>query len=121
MNEKTDLTRECSDLELIINNLATGNETCDIRDDHHSLDAAIGYLRDFLQELKELNDQIIGQGNTPALLKTVHDKYTELWLFQLSFYVSSLSRVIGALWQYPNSYGGDDADDMTDGVKSNGS
>ena len=99
---QTDLSRECKDLALIIDDLATGKEICDIRDTRFSLDEAIEYLRGFLQELKELDSQIVEQGNTPELLKEVHEKYTALWLFQLSFKVDSLPRVIGGLLRYPD-------------------
>ena len=99
--EQSDLSRECKDLALIIDNLMQGKETCEIADDRYSTDDAVDYLCGFLQELNELNAQIVERGNTPELLATVHGKYTELWLFQLSFTVPSLPRVIGGLWRYP--------------------
>ena len=67
------------------------------------MDKAIEYLRGFHQELKELDSLIAEQGNTPELLEKVHEKYTALWLFQLSFKVDSLPRVIGGLLCYPDS------------------
>lgn len=97
-NEIIGLSRECEDLELIIDNLATGKETGESR---YSLEEALDYLRQYLQELKAIDAQIMEHGNTPELLKKVHDKYTELWLFQVYFRVDSLPRVIGGLWQYP--------------------
>ena len=99
---RTGLSDECKDLELIIEDLTTGKETCEIEDTHYSLEDTIDYLRHFLQELNNLNNQIVEHGNTPELLEQVHEKYSELWAFQLSFTVDSLSRVIGGLWQYPN-------------------
>jgi hypothetical protein len=53
--------------------------------------------------LKNLNKRIIDEGNTPEILKEVHDKYNELWMFQVEFYVASLPCVVGALWRYPNA------------------
>lgn len=96
------LSRECKDLAFIIENLTAGKETCEIGDTRYSLEDAIDYLRGFLQELKELDDQIAEHGNTPEMLEKVHEKYTELWLFQLNFTVDSLPRVIGSLWRYPD-------------------
>ena len=86
----------------IIEGLTTGKETYREEDTRYSLEEALNYLREYLQELKDLNVQIIDKGNTPELLKKVHDKYTELWLFQLFFPVDSLPRVIGPLWRYPD-------------------
>ena len=99
---QTDLSNICKDLEIIIDDLATGKETYREEDTRYSVEEALDYLREYLQELKDLNDQIIDKGNTPELLKKVHDKYTELWLFRLYFPVNSLPRVIGPLWRYPN-------------------
>lgn len=96
------LSRECRDLEQIINDLADGKETCEIGDTRYTIGDAIDYLRGYLQELQDLNGQLIKHGNTPELLEKVHSKYTELWLFQLSFTVDSLPRVIGRLWHYPD-------------------
>lgn len=90
------------DLELIIEGLATGKETYREEETRYSLEEALDYLREYLQGLKDLNNQIVEQGNTPALLKKVHEKYTELWLFQLYFPVDSLPSVIGPLWRYPD-------------------
>lgn len=100
---RTNLNSECKDLELIIEGLETGKETYKKEDVKYPLNEALSYLREFLQEIKSLNDQIIENGNTPELLDEVHQKYSELWLFQLHFYVDSLSRVVGGLWRYPNS------------------
>ena len=100
--EKVGLSEECKDLEQIINNLAIGKETYEIEDDRYSLEEVIEFLRDYLQELKELDAQIVEQGNTPELLKKVYDKYTELWLLQLYCRVDSLPRVIGPLMHYAN-------------------
>lgn len=102
MNQ-TGLTRECSNLQVIIDDLSSGKETCEIGDTRYTLDDAIDYLRGFLQELIALDAEIAKQGNTPAMLEEVHKKYTELWLFQLSFTVASLPRVIRGLLYYPNS------------------
>ena len=51
----------------------------------------------------KFNAEIIEKGNTPEMLEKVHKKYTELWLFQLSFTVESLPRVIRVLLYYPIS------------------
>ena len=99
---RTNLNNICEDLELIIEGLTTGKGIYREEDTRYSLEEALNYLREYLQELKDLNVQIIDKGNTPELLKKVHDKYTELWLFQLFFPVDSLPRVIGPLWRYPN-------------------
>ena len=80
---RTNLNNICEDLELIIEGLTTGKEIYREEDTRYSLEEALNYLREYLQELKDLNVQIIDKGNTPELLKKVHDKYTELWLFQL--------------------------------------
>ena len=55
-----------------------------------------------MQELQTLNEQIAEQGNTEELLKIVQEKYTELWIFQLSFTIQSLSNVIDGLRRYPD-------------------
>ena len=102
--ERHELTRECKNLELIINMLETGKETFDISDPQNTPEDPLKFLRDYLQELKKLNSRIIKQGNTPELLKAVHDKYSELWTFQLLCSVKSLHRVIGPLWTYPKPY-----------------
>lgn len=99
---RTNLNNICEDLELIIEGLTTGKEIYREEDTRYSLEEALNYLREYLQELKDLNVQIIDKGNTPELLKKVHDKYTELWLFQLFFPVDSLPRVIDPLWRYPD-------------------
>ena len=98
------LNRECMNLERIIEDLATGKEKCADDDPQYSLNEALDYLREYLQELKELNNQILEQGNTPELLKKVHDKYTELWLFGVYYPVNSLPLVVGPLLHYPDSY-----------------
>ena len=100
--EQVGLSEECKDLELIINNLVIGKETYEIEDDRCSFEEAIDYLRDYLQELKDLDAKSVKKGNTPELLKKVYEKYTELWLFQVYFRVESLPRVIGALMHYAN-------------------
>ena len=99
---RSDLNTECKDLKLIIDGLAAGEETYNEEETQYSLEEALDYLRGFLQELNDLNDQIIMNGNTAELLEEVHKKYTELWLFQLYFHVYSLPRVIGGLLRYPN-------------------
>lgn len=99
---KTDLNDECRNLEIIIDNLLTGKEMCEISNEQFSLNDIIDYLRGFLEELKSLNNKIIDCGNTQELLKEVYNKYSELWLFQLSFTIDSLPLVIGGLWRYPN-------------------
>lgn len=99
---RSDLNIECKDLELIIDGLAAGKETYNKEETQYSLAEALDYLRGFLQELKDINNRIIEDGNTPELLEEVHKKYTELWLFQLYFYVDSLPRVVGGLWRYPS-------------------
>lgn len=96
------LSSKCKNLELIIENLTAGKETCEIGDDRYSLEDVIDYLRGFLQELKDLDDQIAKHGNTPEMLEKVYEKYTELWLFQLTFSIESPPRVIGGLWRYPD-------------------
>ncbi len=102
------LSKECKDLEQIIDNLALGketfdNETYEIEGTEYTPEEAIDYLRDYLQELKDLDNQIAKLGNTPELLETIHNKYIELWLFQLHFSIASLPRVIGRLLRYPNN------------------
>ncbi len=99
---RTNLNNECNNLKLIIDNLKTGKESCRIEDSNRSLDDVIDYLNGYLQELNNLNDQIVENGNTSEMLQEVHDKYTELWLFQLSYYIDSLPIVIGGLLYYPN-------------------
>ena len=100
--KRTDLCFECRELAHIIDNLATGKESCEIGDTRYSLDDVLDFLRGYLQELKDLNERLAEHGNTPELLKEVHEKYTEPWLFQVSFTVQSLPRVIGGLLYYPN-------------------
>ncbi len=99
---RSDLNRECENLEIIIENLISGKDKCEILDDRFSMPQIIDYLRGFLEELKSLNNRIIQDGNTKELLKEVYDKYSELWLFQVEFYVDSLVAVVRGLWRYPN-------------------
>ena len=40
-----------------------------MEDDRYSLDLVINWLQSFLEELKDLNNEILAQGNTPELLK----------------------------------------------------
>lgn len=100
--ERIGLSTECDYLELIIQNLELGTETCDIDDGRYTLADVIVYLRGYLQELNALDAKIVKSGNTPELLEEVYDKYSELWVFQLSFYIPSLPNVIGGLRRYPN-------------------
>ncbi len=101
--EKVGLSDEIKNLELIIDDLTEGRETCEISDPKNTFEDALEYLRDYLQELKDLDKQIAENGNTPEMLKAVHDKYSELWLFQLMCTVQSLPRVIGPLMSYPKT------------------
>ena len=102
--EKVGLSEEIKKLELIIDDLAAGREECEISDQKNTLEDALEFLRDYLQELKDLDQQIAENGNTPEMLKKVHDKYSELWVFQLMCTVQSLPRVIGPLMSYPKAY-----------------
>ena len=97
------LNQACMNLEQIIEDLVTGKERCADVNPQYSLEEALDYLREYLQELKELNNQIMEQGNTPELLKKVHDKYTELWLFGVDYPVNSLPLVVGPLAYYSAS------------------
>lgn len=99
--ERIGLSEECKDLALIIENLKTGKENCDIGDPQYALADVIDYLQGYLQELIALDARIVECGNTPDLLKEVYKKYSELWVFQLSFYIASLPSIIGRLWRYP--------------------
>lgn len=99
---RRDLISECNNLEQTIDNLMNGKEVCRINDKQHSLYEVIEFLQDYLQELKDLNGELLAQGNTPELLEKVHDKYTELWLFQASYTINSLPVVIGGLMKYPD-------------------
>ena len=100
--ERIGLSEECKDLSLIIENLKTGKETCDIGDSQYTLADVIDYLQGYLQELIALDARIVECGNTSELRKEVYEKYSELWAFQLSFYIASLPSVVGGLWRYPN-------------------
>ncbi len=100
---KSDLKKECTELETIIDNLESGKETCLFDDEKYSFEEVLAFLHDYLQDLKDLSNQLAEQGNTPELLKKVHSKYDELWLFQLYCTIDSLPRVIGPLWRYPDS------------------
>ena len=102
--EKVGLSEEIKNLELIIDDLAAGREECEISDPQNTLEDALEFLRDYLQELKDLDQQIAENENTPEMLKAVHDKYSELWVFQLMCTVQSLPRVIGPLMRYPKPY-----------------
>lgn len=77
------LSKECKDLEMIINNLEAGQERNEIEDSSYTREEAIDYLKKYLQELREVDAQLTEQGNTSELLKKVYDKYTELWLYSL--------------------------------------
>ena len=99
---KMNLDNECKNLAIIIDELVMGKEKFVISSKNFTLKDVIDYLYCFLDELKNLNNRIIDTGNTPELLKEVHDKYNELWMFQLEYYIDSLPIVIGALWRYPN-------------------
>ena len=99
---RSNLNNECIELEIIIDDLTMGKEVCEIGETRYMLDDVLDYLRGYLKELRDLNNRIIEQGNTEELIIEVHDKYTELWLFQVSFTVQSLPRVIGGLLHYPN-------------------
>ncbi|MBO4895076.1 MAG: hypothetical protein J5562_09210 [Clostridia bacterium] len=100
---RTNLNSECDDLEVLINDLIIGKETCETEDFNFTQEDAIEYLQSYLQELKEINNQIQKQGNTSELLKSVYNKYTEFWLFGVKFSVNGLPRIIGGLMHYPNS------------------
>ena len=101
--KRAGLDKECRDLERIIDNLSSGKETVEIVDQYYTLENVLAFLRGFLQELKTLNAQIAEYGNTEELLQIVQDKYSELWVFQLSFTIKSLSSVIDGLWRYPDT------------------
>lgn len=96
------LDKACRDLERIIDDLSGGKETVEIADQFYTPENALAFLRDFLQELQALNAQIAEHGNTRELLQIVQDKYSELWVFQLSFTIKSLSSVIDELRSYPD-------------------
>lgn len=102
--EKVGLSDEIKNLELIIDDLAAGCEEFEISDPQNTPEDALDFLRDYLQELKDLDQRIAECGNTPEMLKEVHDKYSELWVFQLMCTVQSLPRVIGPLMSYPKPY-----------------
>ncbi len=96
------LDKVCRDLERIIENLSDGKETVQIADAYYTLENVLASLREYLQELKALNAQIAEHGNTEELLRIVQDKYSELWVFQLSFPIGSLQSVIDTLRSYPD-------------------
>lgn len=96
------LDKVCRDLERIIENLSDGKETVQIEDAYYTLENVLASLREYLQELKALNAQIAEHGNTEELLRIVQDKYSELWVFQLSFPIGSLQSVIDTLRSYPD-------------------
>ena len=95
------LDQACRDLERIIENLSNGNETVEITDSFYTPENVLSYLRDFLQALKALNAQIAEQGNTEERMRSVQEMYSDLWVFQLSFPIQSLSSVMDALKRYP--------------------
>ena len=99
---RTDLNSECKNLKRIIDDLAAGRETCEIQDDRFTPDDVLEYLRGFLLELEDLNQRLTEKGNMPDMLKEVHEKYSELWAFNLRYKVESLTDVIGGLLYYPN-------------------
>ena len=101
--KRTGLDKECRELERIIDRLSSGEETCEIADPFYTLDTALVFLRGFLQELKRLNEQIAEHGNTEELLKIVQEKYSELWVFALSFTIKSLPGVMDGLRRYPGA------------------
>jgi hypothetical protein len=100
--ERTDLNSECQNLKNIIDNLMMGKEIYEIWNPDWSPEIAIDYLQEYLEKLTALNAQITKEGNTKELLEKVYDMYSELWLFQASFYMNSLVPVVRGLWQYPN-------------------
>ena len=100
---RTDLNRECECLENIIANLEAGKEPYDAEEAEFSLRGAVKYLHGYLDELKDLNNEIIIQGNTQELLKKVYEKYMELYLFNVSFTIYRLPQVISGLLHYPKS------------------
>lgn len=97
------LDKACRDLERIVENLASGKETVEIADPYYTFENVLAYLRDFLQALKALNAQIAEHGNTEELLKSVQEMHSDLWVFQLSFTIKSLSSVIDGLRCYPDT------------------
>lgn len=101
--KRTGLDKECRALERIIDRLSGGEETCEIADKFYTPENALEFLRGFLQELKTLNAQIAEHGNTEELLKNVQEKYSELWVFALSFTIKSLPGVIDGLRRYPGT------------------
>jgi virginiamycin A acetyltransferase len=101
--KRTGLDKECRALERIIDRLSGGEETVEIADKFYTPENALEYLRGFLQELKTLNAQIAEHGNTEELLKIVQEKYSELWVFALSFTIKSLPGVIDGLRRYPGT------------------
>lgn len=66
---RLNLNKICEDLELIIKGLTTGKESYREEGTRYSLEEALDYLQEYLQGLKNLNNQIVKQGNTPELLK----------------------------------------------------
>lgn len=99
---RNNLNSECENLERIIERISSGDEKCNI-DNRFSIEEALDYLQDYLQDLNELNRLISEQGNTPENMKQVNDMYSKLWMFQLYCTVESLPRVIGGLLHYPNN------------------
>jgi hypothetical protein len=101
--KRAGLGKECRALERIIDCLSGGEETVEIADRFYTPENALEFLRGFLQELKALNAQIAEHGNTEELLKIVQEKYSELWIFGLSFSIKSLPDVIDGLRRYPGT------------------
>ena len=101
--KRAGLDKECRALERIIENLAGGKETVEIADQYYTLENVLAFLRNFMQELQTLNEQIAEQGNTEELLKIVQEKYSELWVFAMSFTIKSLPGVIDGLRRYPGT------------------
>ena len=100
--KKIGLDRECRALERIIEDLSSGKENVEIADPYYTHENVLAYLRDFLQALQALNAQIAEHGNTEELTKQVQELYSDLWVFQLSFPIRSLSSVIDGLKHYPD-------------------
>ena len=101
--KRTGLDKECRALERIIVRLSRGEETCEIADPFYTPETALAFLRDFLQELKILNARIAEHGNSEELLNIVQEKYSELWVFAMSFTIPSLPDVLDGLRRYPDT------------------
>ncbi len=101
--KRASLDRACRDLERILEKLSSGEETVEIADSYYTMENVLTFLRGFLQELQILNAQIAEHGNTEELLKILQEKYSELWVFQLSFPITSLQGVLDELKRYPEA------------------